>query len=329
MTRSAALQAWLADTCGIPPQPLQAASSDASFRRYYRVLTVAGPRIVMDAPPPQENCRAFVAVDGLLRGAGLHAPEIHAADLEQGFLLLEDLGPRTYLQALADQPADPLYRAALTALCRLQGIAARDQVPVFDAAFMRREVELLPEWYLERHLGRPLDADARQVWERCTGALIEGCLQQGQVLMHRDFHCRNLMDCADGPGILDFQDAVWGPVSYDPASLLRDAYVDFEEDQQIDWLVRWWEQARKAGLPVKADFGEMYRDFEWMGLQRHLKIVGIFCRLHHRDGKPDYLACLPRVLAHIQRSAERYAELRGLSRLLADAQGTLDQGLSF
>ncbi len=329
MTRPDALQAWLADTCGIPRQPLLPASSDASFRRYYRVQTAAGPRIVMDAPPPQENCRPFLAVAGLLRGAGLHAPEIHACDLQQGFLLLEDLGSRTYLQALAGQPADPLYRAALGALVRLQGIAAADQVAVFDAAFMRREVELLPEWFLDRHLGQPLDPAGRKVWERCTGVLIAACAQQGQALMHRDYHSRNLMDCADGPGILDFQDAVWGPLSYDPVSLLRDAYVDFEEDQQIDWLVRWWEQARKAGLPVAQDFGTQYRDFEWMGLQRHLKIAGIFARLHHRDGKPDYLAHLPRVLAYIQRTAERYDELRGLSRLLATAQGTLDQGLSF
>lgn len=327
--RLAALQAWLAERCGIPGQPLQPASSDASFRRYWRVRDGAASRIVMDAPPPHENCRRFVEVAALLRGAGLHAPEIHAADLEQGFLLLEDLGDTTYLQALADRPADPLYRQALAALCRLQAIPARGQVPEFDAAFMRREVDLMPEWYLGRHLGRPLDQAGRRSWERSTGLLIEACAAQGRGLMHRDWHSRNLMACEPGPGILDFQDAVWGPVSYDVVSLLRDAYVDFEEDQQIEWLVRWWEQARREDLPVPGDFGILYRDFEWMGLQRHLKVLGIFARLYHRDGKPGYLGDLPRVLAHVQRTCERYDELRPLSRLLATAHGTLDQGLSF
>ncbi|MDE3009899.1 MAG: phosphotransferase [Pseudomonadota bacterium] len=329
MSRDDVLLHWLTQACGLPAQPLLCASSDASTRRYFRVNGADGSRIVMDAPPASENVQAFVQVDQLLRAAGLHAPRIDAADLELGFLLLEDLGTRTYQTALSDRPADPLYRAALAVLCRLQQIDARGQVPEFDAAFMRREVELLPVWYLDRHLGIPLDAAARATWERCTTLLIDACLAQGRVLMHRDYHSRNLMDCADGPGMLDFQDAVWGPVSYDVASLLRDAYVEFDEDQQLDWLARWWAEARRAGLPVAADFGTQYRDFEWIGLQRQLKILGLFARLHHRDGKSAYLAHLPRVLAQVQKTCERYDELRPLSRLLAAAHGTLDRGLSF
>jgi aminoglycoside/choline kinase family phosphotransferase len=329
MSRINALRDWVQTVCNLSSSELSPASSDASFRRYYRVAVADGTRIVMDAPPPQEDCRPFVAVDGLLRGAGLHAPRIDAMDLDRGFLLLEDLGDQTYLQAMATQPADPLYRAALAELCRLQAIDAADRVPAYDAVRLRQEIELFPTWYLDRHLGRPLDDAQAVVWRRCTAVLIEGCLAQGQVLVHRDYHSRNLMACDSGPGILDFQDAVLGPVTYDVVSLLRDAYVSFDEAQQIDWLVRWWETARARGLPVPPDFGALYRDFEWMGVQRQLKVLGIFARLHHRDGKPAYLASLPRVLDYAQRACERYAELRPLSRLLAASHGALDQGLSF
>jgi aminoglycoside/choline kinase family phosphotransferase len=329
MNRTEAMLAWLDSACGIPAAQLEPASSDASFRRYFRLQLAAGTRIVMDAPPPQENCRPFVAIATVLRDGGLHAPEVHAADLEQGFLLLEDLGPTTYLDALGTQAADPLYRSALQALCRMQQIAAPDHLPVFDAAFMRRELDLFPEWYLDRHLQRPLSPEDRAIWVRATTALIAGCAAQPQVLVHRDFHSRNLMVCADGPGILDFQDAVRGPITYDAASLLRDAYVGFDEAQQLDWLVRWWEGARAAGLPVAGDFGLLYRDFEWMAAQRLFKIAGIFARLHHRDGKSAYLASLPRVLGGLQTLCERYAELRPLSRLLASSHDALTEGLSF
>jgi aminoglycoside/choline kinase family phosphotransferase len=329
MNRSDALRSWLATHCGMSAARLEVASSDASFRRYFRVTDHDRTWIVMDAPPDREDCRPFVHVAGLLRGAGLHAPEVRIADLEQGFLLLEDLGPETYLDALAQRPADPLYRAALAALCRLQAIRPADPFPSYDHERLRQEIELFPTWYLERHLGRGLDAAGRAIWEGCSEALLRNCSAQAQVFVHRDFHSRNLMVCDDGPGILDFQDAVLGPITYDLVSLLRDAYVDFEEAQQIDWLVRWWELARTAGLPVPEDFGTLYRDFEWMGVQRQLKVLGIFARLNYRDHKPAYLASLPRVLGYLQSSCERYAELRPLSRLLAASHDTLRDGLSF
>lgn len=328
--RITALRQWLQDDCGLASDALQPASSDASFRRYFRIRDGERSWIVMDAPPDHEDCRPFLAVAALLREAGLHAPQVHAEHLGQGFLLLEDLGDRTYLDALRSGTApDPLYRAALGALCRLQAVAGAGQVPHYDSAKLRQEIELFPTWYLDRHLGRPLDTADRALWQRVTDTLLQACTSQGQVFVHRDYHSRNLMVCADGPGLLDFQDAVIGPVTYDPVSLLRDAYIDFDEAQQIDWLVRWWEQARAEGLPVAQDFGVCYRDFEWMGVQRQLKVLGIFARLHHRDGKSAYLDSLPRVLAYVQGACERYAELRPLSRLLAASHDQLSEGLSF
>ena len=329
MNRPEALHTWLASTCGFPDVTLTVASSDASFRQYFRFQAGARTLIVMDAPPPHEDCRPFVTMAGLLRAGGLHAPEVLAADLEHGFLLLEDLGVVTYLDALATQAADPLYRSALHALCTLQTLPAAHVVPVYDAARLRAELELFPSWYLDRHLGRPLSADDAQIWQRSVAVLVDACHAQGQVLVHRDYHSRNLMVCEPGPGLLDFQDAVIGPVTYDAVSLLRDAYVDFEEDQQIDWLVRWWEEARARAVPVAEDFGTCYRDFEWVGVQRQLKVLGIFARLHHRDGKSAYLASIPRVLRYAQAACERYRELRPLSRLLAASHDRLEDGLSF
>lgn len=333
MDRIEALQAWLARQPGLHPETLAPASSDASFRRYFRIATDQGSAIVMDAPPPQEDVRPFVAIAALLRRGGLAAPAVLAEDADQGFLLLDDLGQQTLADALAaGAPPDPLYRVALTDLVTLQQIPAGGQVPAYDRALLERELALFPDWYLDRHLARPLDAAGLRAWQVCTGRLVDACLAQPQVLVHRDYHCRNLMVLAQQPprlGMLDFQDAVTGPCTYDLVSLLRDAYVEFPEDQQIDWLVRWWQQARTAGLPVPVDFGTLYRDFEWMGVQRHLKVLGIFARLWHRDGKDAYLPHLPRVLAYVQGTCERYDELRPLSRLLASQHDALAEGLSF
>ena len=331
MTRLEALAHWLETECRISGAPILPASSDASFRRYFRISQGQQSFIVMDAPPEHEDCGPFIRVGRLLRSAGLRAPELFAQDLSQGFLLLEDLGASTYLDALQTQAADPLYREALSALCTLQGIPVQDEteIPPYDEALLRREMELCPEWYFDQHLGRPFNAEAQEVWKHATSAIIQNCLAQGQVLVHRDYHSRNLMACQPGPGILDFQDAVLGPITYDLVSLLRDAYIEFEEAQQLDWLVRWWEQARKQGLPVPEDMGECYRNFEWMGIKRHLKVLGIFARLHHRDGKSAYLESIPRVLSYTQKACERYAELRPLSRLLAASHDQLSEGLSF
>ncbi len=346
MNRSEILLNWLRAVGGILPDTLVPASSDASFRRYFRVQTAADAApgqgwapgtslIVMDAPPPREDCHPFVHVAGLLHQGGLLAPQVLAADLAQGFLLLSDLGPDTLLDRLqAGSTADPLYRTALRDLCRLQAITPAN-LPAYDLDRLRTEIELFPAWYLDRHLQRPLDTSAQHVWNTCTDTLLAACLRQPQVLVHRDYHSRNLMvppTAAGAPeqlGILDFQDAVRGPITYDLVSLLRDAYIDFPEDVQVDWLVRWWQTARNAGLPVPEDFGELYRDFEWMGVQRHLKVLGIFARLNYRDGKPGYLSSMPRVLAYLQAACERYVELRPLSRLLAQQHDALRQGMSF
>lgn len=329
--RRSAFELWLAAQAGVHglrPATVRPASADASFRRYFRVDADDGrARIVMDAPPDREDCRPFVQVAGLLAGAGLNAPEVLAWDEAQGFLLLGDLGDRTLLAELQAQDlatreglkvADGLYRGALDALVRMQGIDAQAQVPAYDHALLRRELDLFPEWYVARHRGVTLDDRQREQLEKTFGLILKVCEAQPAVLVHRDFHSRNLMVGADPsrPGILDFQDAVWGPVTYDAVSLLRDAYIDWDEAIQIDWAARYWERARKAGVPVQGDFGTFWRDLEWMGLQRHLKVLGIFARLFHRDGKDGYLKDLPRVWRGAHHVAMRYSVLTPLARLL-------------
>ena len=281
----------------------------------------------MDAPPAQEDCRPFVHVATLLRGAGLNAPEVIAWDEASGFMLLSDLGSRTYLSALDDRNARALYGDALAALVRMQGISAQGQLPAYDRALLSREMQLFPDWYVARHIGTELTADEAEKLAGCVGLIIDNNLAQPAALVHRDYHSRNLMQTgepgsADNPGILDFQDAVWGPITYDLASLLRDAYIELDEEVQIDLAVRYWERARKAGLPVGDDFGKFWRDFEWMGLQRHLKVLGIFARLSHRDGKDTYLNDLPLVWRYAHHVATRYNGLGPLAHLLERLAGT-------
>jgi len=335
--RQTAFAAWLqraAAAHGLRAADVAPASADASFRRYFRVAASDGTsRIVMDAPPAQEDCRPFVQVAGLLGQAGLNAPRVLEWDEAQGFMLLSDLGAQTYLQALtppldgepllqAAATDDRLYRDALAALVRLQGIPAQGQVPAYDEALLRRELDLFPTWYVERHCGVTLSDTQRQQLDKAFALILQNCQSQPAVLVHRDYHCRNLMVCpGDNPGILDFQDAVWGPITYDLASLLRDAYIEWDEPLQIDWAIRYWEAARKSGLPVADDFGTFWRDFEWMGLQRHLKVLGIFARLYHRDGKAGYLKDLPRVWRYAHHVAMRYSGLTPLARLLEDLAG--------
>ncbi|WP_423194850.1 MULTISPECIES: aminoglycoside phosphotransferase family protein [unclassified Cupriavidus] len=314
--------AWTIDADSCAP-----ASADASFRRYFRVRT-GHPRhptaIVMDAPPAHEDCRPFIHVAALFGAAGVTVPTVLAQDLDQGFLLLADLGNQTYLSRLDESSAHGLYGDAAAALVRIQAATRAGELPAYDRALLQRELDLFPQWYIARHLGVTLD-DARQADLReVMDVLIANNLAQPQVYVHRDYHSRNLMVMPDGtnPGILDFQDAVIGPITYDAVSLWRDAYIEWDEERQLDWLIRYWERARKAGLPVAADFGEFYRDFEWMGLQRHLKVLGIFARLYHRDGKDGYLANLPLVLKYTRQVAGRYTELRKLVRLLDALDGT-------
>jgi len=303
---------------------LDPASADASFRRYFRLTLPDGStRIVMDAPPEKEDCRPFLRVATLFRRAGTNVPEVMAENLEQGFLLLSDLGSTTYLHALADRKRAPqLYRDANSALINIQLASRPGQLPEYDEALLARELALFPEWYLQRHLGLTVDAGLDRELQAVFTTLLANNTRQAQVFVHRDYHSRNLMVVLEGtagfpanPGILDFQDAVYGPLTYDLVSLYRDAYIDWPEEQELDFVIRYWEAARRAGLPAADDFHDFYRDYEWMGVQRQLKVLGIFARLCHRDGKDDYLKDMPRVMAYLRRTCTRYAELATLAKL--------------
>ena len=321
MDRLAQLRSWLRDHLGAEPAAVEPASEDASFRRYFRVRWQGGTLIAMDAPPPQEDCGPFVRVAELFAAAGVNVPRILAQDLARGFLLLTDFGSTTYLDALAHSDADALYRDALGALVRLQAASKPGVLPEYDEALLRRELAVFPDWYVARHLGKTLTAAQRQRLEHAFDAIVARNLAEPRVYVHRDYHSRNLMVTEPNPGILDFQDAVFGPISYDLVSLLRDAYVEWPEERVLDWAIRYWQQARAAGLPVRTDFAEFYRDFEWMGVQRHLKVLGIFARLWHRDGKARYLDDMPLVLRYLERAAGRYRDLDPLARLLAELHG--------
>ena len=287
----------------------------------------------MDAPPPQEDVRPFTSVAALLHGAGLNAPRVLEQEVTHGFLLLTDLGSRLYLQALNEAVAgndmravDTLMRAAIHALIQWQTRADASTLPPYDDALLRRELALFPEWCVGRECGATWSADDQQTWATSCDLLVQSALGQPTVAVHRDYMPRNLMVCegdgpARNPGILDFQDAVRGPITYDIACLLRDAFISWDEEQEIDWAVRYWEAARKAGLPMPDDFGEFWRELEWMGLQRHLKVLCIFCRLKHRDAKPNYSTDLPRFFAYAHKVAARYNALRPLSRLLEPLMG--------
>jgi aminoglycoside/choline kinase family phosphotransferase len=319
--RREALARFVGPALGAVPFVLAPASADASFRRYFRVTPATpafGERtlIAMDAPPPQEDCRPYVRIAALLQAAGVHAPRVLAQDLAQGFLLLTDLGDTTYLAALDAANAPALYLDAIDALVCWQRASREGELPPYDAALLRRELDLFPDWYVARHLGRELDTAQRAVLELAFARIIDNNLAQPRVFVHRDYHSRNLMVSAPNPGVLDFQDAVFGPVTYDLVSLLRDAYIEWDEEREIDWAVRYWERARAAAVPVPADFGHFWRDFEWMGVQRQLKVLGIFARLKHRDGKDAYLADMPRVMRYLRRACGRYDELSPLARLL-------------
>ncbi|NMM25773.1 MAG: phosphotransferase [Glaciimonas sp.] len=314
------LNEWLATLTATPtlPKTLRPASSDASFRRYFRVDTPdGGTAIVMDAPPPHEDVRPFIHVADVFAQTGVTVPQVLAADPERGFLLLSDLGETTYLQQINNDNAHALYQDATDALIQLQSQSQPGLLPEYDRALLLRELMLFPEWYLGRHLNATLteaqQADLNLVFE----ALLANNLAQPQVFVHRDYHSRNLMVLPQGnPGILDFQDAVYGPLTYDLVSLLRDAYIEWDEEMVLDWAIRYWEKARRAGLPVNPDIDLFYRDFEFMGLQRHLKVLGIFARLNYRDGKDVYLKDIPLVLEYVFKTARRYRELAPLVRLL-------------
>jgi aminoglycoside/choline kinase family phosphotransferase len=319
--RRDALQRWLQTELRGARFTLAPASEDASFRRYFRASLEDGRTFVaMDAPPQHEDCRPFVRIAAMLREAGVHAPAVEAQDLAQGFLLLTDLGTRTYLQALDAASAAALFADATDALLRWQLASRPGALPPYDEALLRREMALFPEWYVARHKAVVLDAAQQAALEGIAATLARSALAQPSVFVHRDYMPRNLMVCEPNPGVLDFQDAVYGPITYDMVSLVRDAFISWDEERVIDWTARYWEKAKRAGLPVEADFGEFWRAFEWMGLQRHLKVLGIFARIHYRDGKPKYLQDTPRFVDYARKVAQRYVPLAPLAKLLDEIE---------
>jgi aminoglycoside/choline kinase family phosphotransferase len=333
--RQQAFQTWLqplVPAFGLRPETLALAHADASTRRYLRLQRAdGGSLIVMDAPPQHGSMQAFIDNAAQITACGLHAPAVLAAAEPLGFLLLEDLGTLTYLQALqqaAPAEADRLMRTAIAALLQWQLKGDASRLPVYDEAFVRRELQIFVDWCVQREFGQHWTATQQGWWEHSCKALVKNMLDQPQLAMHRDYMPRNLMVCAPpaaNPGILDFQDAVRGPIAYDMASLLRDAFISWDEERELDWAIRYWEQARKLGLPVGEDFGDFWRQLEWSGLQRHLKILGIFCRLKHRDGKPAYAEDLPRFFAYAIKVSTRYVELSPLTHLLEGLRGNLVQ----
>ncbi|WMJ07281.1 aminoglycoside phosphotransferase family protein [Nitrosomonas sp. sh817] len=318
MERLRLLESWLKEQFPAKSFTLQPASADASFRRYYRVTFEDRSLIAMDAPPQHEDCTPFLRVAEILAGCGVHVPAIMARNLDCGFLLLSDLGNTTFLQALAEEPdrVNELYNAATDALVKMQLSHHAESLPPYDETLLRRELDLFPDWYIARHLQVELTSDQLEVLNTVFAKILQNNLAQPRVLVHRDYHSRNLMLTTPNPGIIDFQDAVSGPITYDLVSLLKDAYIRWEEERILDWAIRYWEKARKAGLPVSADFAAFYRDFEWMGVQRHLKVLGIFARLNYRDGKAMYLNDMPLVMEYLRKACERYIELKPLLDLL-------------
>ena len=337
--RESDFNAWLsalAPSHGLHLASVRSASADASFRRYFRVDAAAGSLIIMDAPPDKEDCRPFAKVAQLMQAAHLHVPQVLAWDEAKGFMLLTDLGAQTMMQVInRDDPQANrgLYMQAVDALIAWQTASTPGVLPPYDEALLRRELELFPEWYLTRHRGVAVEGEVRRTLDEAFKLIIERNLAWPSVYVHRDFMPRNLMvapTLAAPLGVLDFQDAVYGPITYDIASLMRDAFLSWDEDFCLDITIRYWDKARKAGLPVGDDFGEFYKGVEWMGLQRHLKVAGIFARLTLRDGKPQYLADTPRFIHYIRATCERYIQLKPLLRLVERVEGIeVASGYSF
>ena len=318
--RAGQARAWALAQLKLADARFEPASADASFRRYFRLTHGGDSWIVMDAPPQQEDCRPFLAVARLLRGWGLNAPAILGEDLAQGFLLLSDLGTQTYLQALTPDNADRLFADAVDALVHAQARAqaepaAMQFLPAYDATLLWREVRLFGDWYLPRHLGVTLHGEEAGELERVLGMLVKSALAQPRTFVHRDYMPRNLMASRPNPGVLDFQDAVIGPISYDAVCLFKDAFLSWPAARVEGWLRGYWDQARAAQLPVPATFVEFWRHAEWMGLQRHLKVLGIFARLTYRDGKAHYVADTPRFVRYVMDVAPKYLELAALTAL--------------
>ena len=328
--RQSERQQWLKSLpsrYGLDCQSEEPASADASFRSYYRLKGEGSKTyIVMDAPPAKESVAPFMKVTELFEKAGLNVPHIFEADEKAGFLLLSDLGRQTFLDVLNESNARELLTQATDSLIRWQTSTEEGVLPEYSRELLSRELNLFPEWYIARHRQTELNDRQKSILKICFERILQNNLAQPKVFVHRDFMPRNLM-VSDGPlpGILDYQDAVYGPVTYDIASLLRDAFISWNEEFVIDMTIRYWEKARAAGLPVAHDFGQFWKDVEWMGLQRHLKVLGIFARINYRDGKPKYLADTPRFLGYVRQTANRYDELRPLLYLVDEIEQTVPQ----
>lgn len=321
--RQQQLEQWLAQHIDIDG-PGVAAGSDASCRRYFRYHSAGKTLIAMDAPPAELDCRPFVKVAAMLAAAGVSVPTIMAEDLQQGFLLISDLGKQTYLETMQQpgfslEQAEPLFTEAMDALIKFQLTSKPGSLPVYDEAFLRRELELFSDWYLQRHLTVVIDGELQERLDNLYQTLIEQALSQPQVFVHRDYMPRNLMvnnHDDRGVGVLDFQDALFGPISYDITCLFKDAFISWPEEKVQQWLHDYWQSALQAGLPVANDFADFQRDCDYMGVQRHLKVMGIFARICYRDGKPEYLKDAPRFMNYLQSVADRRPELEDLQALL-------------
>lgn len=311
---------------GLVLESLAPASADASFRRYFRVTGQEGTFIVMDAPPPQESITQYLKVGQLMKNAGLNVPKVYAFDEAQGLILMSDLGTQTYLDVLNEENAARMMDAATDTLVLWQKATVEGVLPAYDRAVLKRELDLFPEWYVKTHRGFEMNEMQSRIINETFEKIMANNLAESRVFVHRDFMPRNLMVSDPMPGVIDFQDALMGPVSYDIASLMRDAFISWGESFVLDVTIRYWEKARKAGIAVPSDFGEFWRNVEWMGIQRHLKVLGIFARINYRDGKPKYLADTPRFLHYVRETANRYDELKPINWLLDMFEETKSKG---
>jgi len=309
--RERAAEAWAAEALGLQQVDLQPVSGDASFRRYFRLVAADRSLVLMDAPPEREDSRPFVDIDTRLRAAGLPAPEIVRFDLEQGFGLLEDFGDTLYRDVLDEHSVDDLFPGLFDLL---EGFATRvdtDGLPEYDERLLQTELDLFTDWYLQRHRHRPLEGDERSLWVDLCEALIHSARQQPQVFVHKDFHSCNLLQTAGSPGLIDFQDGLRGPLSYDLASLLWDRYISWPRARLEGWMLE-----LRPRLAPDIEAGEWIRCCDWMGLQRNLKIVGIFARLHYRDNKAGYLELIPRFYGYLLDVLPRYPQFDRFHDLL-------------
>ncbi|WP_338809117.1 phosphotransferase [Neisseria leonii] len=334
MQRQTELKNWLAAHYPERSFELSFAAADADFRRYFRARFADGESLIcMDAPPDKMSIAPYIRVQKLFDA--VNVPQILLADEARGFMLLNDLGSTTFLAAMQHDTREAVHKVllleAVDELVALQKSSRENVLPDYDRDTMLREINLFPEWFAAKELGKPFSFKQKQLWQQTVDVLLPPLLAQPKVYVHRDFIVRNLMLQNGRPGVLDFQDALYGPVSYDLVSLLRDAFIEWEEEFVLDLVIRYWEKARAAGLPVPVQFDEFYRWFEWMGVQRHLKVAGIFARLYYRDGKDKYRPEIPRFLNYLRRTSRRYADLAPLYALLVDLVGDdeLQTGYTF